>query len=154
MHVAAVIVAAGRGLRASRGDARPKQYVELAGRSLLTHTIEALARHPGIDALQVVIHPDDTPAYDVAVAALTTTSRAKLLPPIFGGSTRQASGLAGLEALESRAPALVLIHDAARPFIESGIIDRVLAALDKADGAIPALRVADTIKRETAAGNI
>jgi 2-C-methyl-D-erythritol 4-phosphate cytidylyltransferase/2-C-methyl-D-erythritol 2,4-cyclodiphosphate synthase len=135
----ALVVAAGRGTRLA-GE-RPKQYLPLGGRPLLRHALEALRSHRRIAAVRVVFHPDDQPLYAAAVAGLD------LLPPVAGGATRQDSVRLGLESLSARAPARVLIHDAARPFVDAAPIDRVLAALDEAPGAIPALPMTDTVKR-------
>lgn len=137
----ALIVAAGRGTRMA-GDV-PKQYRGLAGRPVLSHTLAAFARHPAIAGVHVVIHPDDRALYDVATGGLG------LPPPVPGGATRQESvsnGLAALAAVAS-ADARVLIHDGARPLVSAAVIDRVVAALDSADGAIAALPVVDTLKR-------
>jgi 2-C-methyl-D-erythritol 4-phosphate cytidylyltransferase/2-C-methyl-D-erythritol 2,4-cyclodiphosphate synthase len=135
----ALVVAAGRGTRL--GGDQPKQYMTLAGQALLRHSVERLISHPRIDGLRVVFHPDDRDLYAAALSGLD------LLPPVPGGAARQDSARLGLESLEPLAPARVLIHDAARPFIDHGVIDRVLAALDQAPGAIPALPIADTVKR-------
>jgi 2-C-methyl-D-erythritol 4-phosphate cytidylyltransferase/2-C-methyl-D-erythritol 2,4-cyclodiphosphate synthase len=135
----ALVVAAGRGTRL--GGARPKQYLPLAGRPLLRHSVATLAAHPAVGRVRVVFHPDDRDLYDEAVAGLD------VLPPVPGGAARQDSVRLGLESLETFAPERVLIHDAARPFVDNGTITRVLAALDTAPGAIPALPVADTVKR-------
>src|SRR3954453_3223878 len=106
--VAAVVVAGGRGLRA--GGDRPKQYRKLAGQPAIRPSLALLADHRQISVVQPVIHPDDMALYEAASAGLD------LLPPVLGGSTRQASVRAGLEALEVRQPEVVLVHDAARPF--------------------------------------
>ncbi len=135
----ALVVAAGRGTRL--GGARPKQYQLLAGRALLRYSLETLAAHPGIAHARVVFHPEDRDLYEEAVSGLT------LLPPVAGGAARQDSVRLGLESLAEWAPERVLIHDAARPFVDRGVIDRVLAALNAAPGAIPALPVSDTVKR-------
>ena len=135
----ALVVAAGRGTRL--GGAQPKQYQPLAGRPLLRHSLATLAAHPAVDRVRVVYHPDDRDLYATAVAGLD------LLPPVPGGAARQDSVRLGLESLESFSPERVLIHDAARPFVDAATIDRVLAALDATPGAIPALPVADTLKR-------
>jgi 2-C-methyl-D-erythritol 4-phosphate cytidylyltransferase / 2-C-methyl-D-erythritol 2,4-cyclodiphosphate synthase len=135
----ALIVAAGRGSRF--GAAAPKQYVDLAGKPVLRYCLETFARHPGVKAVRVVIHDDDRPLYEAAVAGLA------LLEPVTGGTTRQESVRRGLESLRELAPANVLIHDAARPLVDAALIDRMLAALGKAPGAIPALPLADTLKR-------
>lgn len=135
----ALVVAAGRGRRF--GGDLPKQYLSLGGRMVLRHSLARLAAHPGISAVRAVIHPDDRLFYDIAAAGLP------LLDPVYGGETRQDSVRLGLESLSDLAPDLVLIHDGARPFIDQGTVSRVLFALDSHPGAIPALAVADTIKR-------
>ncbi|MGI9414484.1 MAG: bifunctional 2-C-methyl-D-erythritol 4-phosphate cytidylyltransferase/2-C-methyl-D-erythritol 2,4-cyclodiphosphate synthase [Hyphomicrobiales bacterium] len=139
MATAALIVAAGRGTRA--GGSVPKQYADLGGRPVLAHTAAAFARHGAVDQVQIVIHADDEDACRQACSGLDVR------PPVAGGETRQRSVLAGLRALEPGSPERVLIHDAARPFVEADLIDRVIAALDAHTGAIPALPVADTVKR-------
>ena len=138
MTVAALIVAAGRGERL--GAPRPKAYVPLAGRPLLRHGLERFLAHSGVDAVLAVIDPAHAGHYAEAVAGLD------LPPPALGGPTRQASVLAGLEALADRAPGWVLIHDAARPFPSPALIDRVLDRLTTAAGVLPALRVVDSLR--------
>jgi 2-C-methyl-D-erythritol 4-phosphate cytidylyltransferase / 2-C-methyl-D-erythritol 2,4-cyclodiphosphate synthase len=152
LTIAVVIVAAGRGTRAAGANAGlPKQYVRLAGEMVLTRTLRAFASHPaGCPLLQVVIGPDDRALFDEA----TKDGFPKLLLPVIGGATRQASVLAGLEALMPHQPDRVLIHDAARPFVSAADIDRVLAGLTRTPGAIVALPVADTLKRCAANGEI
>jgi 2-C-methyl-D-erythritol 4-phosphate cytidylyltransferase/2-C-methyl-D-erythritol 2,4-cyclodiphosphate synthase len=135
----ALIVAAGRGARFG-GDI-PKQYRALGGRAVLRHAVERLLAHPGIADVRVVISPEDRARYDAAVAGLT------LLAPVAGGATRQQSVRNGLESLAPLQPEAVLIHDAARPFLDDGVIDRVIAGIGRAPGAIAALPVVDTIKR-------
>ncbi len=121
----------------------PKQYARLGGISVLRRTIDAFAAHPKISTIMVVIHPDDRSRYDETVAG----GSSKLTAPALGGETRQASVLRGLETLSASLPDLVLIHDAARPFVSHDVIDRVLEALKSAPAAIAALPVADTLKR-------
>ncbi|MBI5163320.1 MAG: bifunctional 2-C-methyl-D-erythritol 4-phosphate cytidylyltransferase/2-C-methyl-D-erythritol 2,4-cyclodiphosphate synthase [Magnetospirillum sp.] len=137
--VVALVVAAGRGRRFG-GDV-PKQYLDLAGRPLLRHTLAAFAANPQVNAVRAVIHPDDRPLYDAAATGLS------LLEPVAGGETRQDSVLRGLESLVALAPDAVLIQDGARPFTDAGIIARVMRALDDHPGAVPAVAVADTLKR-------
>ncbi len=139
MDCVALVVAAGRGARF--GGATPKQYVPIAGMPVLRHSLETLRRHPGVDGVRVVFNPDDRDRYDEAVAGLD------LLPPVAGGAARQDSVRLGLESVAALAPRRVLIHDAARPFLDGATIDRVLAALDDSPGAIPALPLRDTVKR-------
>jgi len=133
-RVAALIVAAGQGLRA--GQSLPKQYSRVAGRAVLAHAIDALAAHPAIDVIQVVIGAGQQALYEAAVG-----SRA-LPAPVIGGAARRDSVMAGLRAIEAD---IVLVHDAARPFLPAEVIDRLLAALETHDGAIPGLPVADTL---------
>ncbi len=145
MKSVALIVAAGRGTRASAHANRPKQYVRLAGQSLLAHTLGVFAAHPAIDGIKVVIHPDDVERYAQCSAGFGQ----QLLPPVFGGNTRQGSVRRGLDALAAIAPDYVLIHDAARPFVSPATITNVLDALTTAEGAIAAHPLSDTIKRES-----
>ncbi len=144
--VAAVIVAAGRGLRA--GGQLPKQYRELAGEPVIRSSLALFAWHGQVGAVQAVIHPDDRGSYDAAAKGL------RLLPPVAGGATRQASVLAGLEALSPRAPDIVLVHDAARPFCSAELVSRAIVACAQTGAAIPALEVTDTIKRVDADGHV
>ena len=137
--VVALVVAAGRGRRF--GGDLPKQYHDLAGRPVLRHTLAQLAVNPQIDAVRAVIHADDLDLYREAAADLG------LLEPVFGGATRQDSVRLGLESLSGLGCERVLIHDGARPFVDAGTIARVLGALDAHPGAIPAVAVADTLKR-------
>jgi 2-C-methyl-D-erythritol 4-phosphate cytidylyltransferase/2-C-methyl-D-erythritol 2,4-cyclodiphosphate synthase len=141
----ALVVAAGRGTRF--GGPLPKQYLPLAGAPVLRHSLEILRRHRAIDGVRVVFNPGDAAHYAAATQGLD------LLPPVAGGAARQDSVRLGLESLADLAPERVLIHDGARPFLDHGLIDRVLAALDEAPGAIPALALRDTIKR-AAAGQV
>lgn len=132
----ALIVAAGRGQRAGGGV--PKQYRSVGGKAVLRRAAQAFLGHPRVDAVQVVIHPDDRDLYDAAVGDLA------LPAPIHGGATRQSSVRLGLEAITADR---VLVHDAARPFVPHDVIDRVLDALDADDGAIPAIAVSDSLRR-------
>jgi len=134
----ALVVAAGRGSRFGAGQ--PKQYRMLAGQTILRRAVLPLLRHPRIGAVRVVMHADDQRAYQSAVGDLG------LLAPVTGGATRQESVLRGLESLNEARPGLVLIHDAARPFVAAPLIGGVIGALEDSDGAIPALPVVDTLK--------
>ncbi len=142
MRTAGLIVAAGRGLRL--GAETPKQYLVLGGESVLSRAVQALMAHPAIAPIRVVIHPGDTALYEAAVAGL---EQERLGAPVAGGATRCASVLAGLEALALDAPDRVLIHDAARPFLPREVVAAVLAALDEAPAAFPALPVVDALWR-------
>lgn len=146
---AALIVAAGRGTRlADPEDTRPKQYRTLAGKPVLTHTLNALGNHPRISRLVTVIHLDDAGLYDEAIKDLPKEVAQKLAPAVPGGKTRQQSVHAGLKALAGKDGGHVLIHDAARPFVTAELMDNLFEALDAgAEGVLAALPVADTLKR-------
>lgn len=143
MRVAALIVAAGRGARAASDAQQPKQYCPIGGEAMLTRTIGAFATHPSVDDILVVIHPDDVPLYEAASAPFA----GRLLAPVVGGARRQDSVRAGLEALGAQEPDAVLIHDAARPFVDADLIGRVIGGLGEEAGALPCLPVTDTLKR-------
>jgi 2-C-methyl-D-erythritol 4-phosphate cytidylyltransferase / 2-C-methyl-D-erythritol 2,4-cyclodiphosphate synthase len=147
MSVAALIVAAGRGVRAGGGNALvAKQYCPIGGVPMLTRAIGAFAAHPKIDAVTVVIHPDDRRLYELAAGAAEDFSK-RLRPAVAGGPRRQASVRAGLEALAADPPISVLIHDAARPFVDAELISRVIGGLDTHPAVLPGLPVTDTLKR-------
>jgi 2-C-methyl-D-erythritol 4-phosphate cytidylyltransferase / 2-C-methyl-D-erythritol 2,4-cyclodiphosphate synthase len=143
---AAIIVAAGRGLRAGAGG--PKQFRSLAGRTVIARAMEPFCKHPAIAAVQPVRNPDDAEIFDQAVKGLIYR------PAVSGGATRQASVRAGLEALAADAPDIVLIHDAARAFVSSAVISRAIVAAGKTGAAIPVVAVTDTIKQVNASGAI
>jgi 2-C-methyl-D-erythritol 4-phosphate cytidylyltransferase/2-C-methyl-D-erythritol 2,4-cyclodiphosphate synthase len=133
-RTAALIVAAGQGLRA--GGDLPKQFALLAGKPMLAHSHAALAAHPAIDAVLVVIGEGQGAALEAALGPVRF---------VIGGATRRESVRNGLEALDGFDR--VLIHDAARPFLSPAVIDALSRALDDHDGALPALPVADTLAR-------
>ena len=139
-RIAAIVVAAGAGLRA--GQQCPKQFALWRGAPVVRHSVTALVA-AGCDPVVVCIPGG---ADEVAAAALAG------LPVrlVTGGATRQESVRAGLEALAANAPSLVLIHDAARPVLPRGVIDRLAAALDSAPGAIPVLPVVDSLCHDIA----
>ncbi|MDB5403242.1 MAG: 2-C-methyl-D-erythritol 2,4-cyclodiphosphate synthase, partial [Rhodopila sp.] len=135
MQVAAILVAAGSGIRF--GAETPKQFLTIAGKPVIRHAAEALAAH--VSLLQPV---GEATAIEAALHDVP-----RCLPAIPGGATRQDSVRAGLETLAPYEPDIVLVHDAARPVIPEGTIPALLAALKEAAGAIPAVPVADTLKR-------
>ncbi len=139
--VAALIVAAGRGTRA--GGDTPKQYRRLAGRPVVSYAVEPFLASSRVDHILVVIDPSDDERYRQALPS----SSPRLLAPVPGGNTRQASVRAGLEELARRAPDIVLIHDAARPFLSAALVDAAIDAITGgAVAAVPGLAVVDTIK--------
>ncbi|WP_299675142.1 2-C-methyl-D-erythritol 4-phosphate cytidylyltransferase [uncultured Roseobacter sp.] len=136
MTIAAVIVAAGRGVRA--GGDRPKQWQPLAGQTSAYFALRAFADHPRVDRLVLVLHPDD-------ISSSLWPSE-PVADVVAGGSTRSASVRAGLEVVEGDADH-VLIHDAARPCVSPAVIDGVIAALETASAAAPAVPVVDALWR-------
>lgn len=136
MSVTALIVAAGSSQRL--GGGLPKQYRPIGGKPVLRHAVEALAGHPGIDQVRVVIGAEHEP---LASAALDGIDVGRF---ISGGAERADSVLSGLAALET---GIVLVHDAARPFCPPAVIDRLLGALGSHAGAVPVLPVSDTLAR-------
>ncbi len=145
-RTAVVLVAAGRGLRAGAGG--PKQYREIGGAPVIYRAMEAFSTHADVFAVQPVVNPDDSAIFTAAVAGL------KHEAPANGGATRQASVLAGLEALAKHKPDIVLIHDAARPFVSAGVISRAIEAASRTGAAIPVVAVTDTIKVTSASGDV
>lgn len=151
--VAALIVAAGRGLRA--GADAPKQYRRLGGMPVLCRTLAPFLAESRIDTVLVVIGAGDRPRYDDAIGQLPESAQARLAPAVNGGETRQDSVRAGLEALAASGFAgNVLVHDAARPFVSAALIERALETGAHHAAAVPALTVTDTIKRVDPAGLI
>lgn len=141
-----VVPAAGRGTRVG-GDC-PKQYLPLAGRMLILHTLERLAAHPRIAGLLVTLSPADThwPGLDQlhGTPILTAT----------GGAERCDSVLAGLDALpaEVEEDDFVLVHDAARPCVRLADIDRLIEQSSQGDGGLLGAPLRDTLKRADAQG--
>lgn len=145
-QVGVVVVAAGRGLRVG-GDV-PKQYRALGGRPVLALALDAFLAHPLVAQVVTVVHPDDDALYRDAVTDFGVHQR-KLRSPVAGGASRQASVRNGLEALAGVAGAaldLVLIHDAARPFVTAAVIGRAIEAGRAHGAAVPGVAVTDTIK--------
>ncbi len=143
MRIAALLLAAGSGRRF--GTDAPKQFARLGGHAVIHHAAACLLPH--VSVLQPV---GDAALLDPALAGLGADGVA-LRPAIPGGATRQASVRAGLEALdalpEPARPELVLVHDGARPFVPDALVRGVIDALAHHPGAIPAVAVADTLKR-------
>src|SRR3569623_1845237 len=128
-QIVALIVAAGQGARAG-GDV-PKQFQLLGGAPLVAHARRTFAAHPAIDRVVTAVA-----AGQQALVSGET---------VVGGATRRESVRNGLEAIGSASR--VLIHDAARPIVPSAVVDRLLAALDGAKGAVPVLPIADTLAK-------
>lgn len=144
MNCAVIVVAAGKGTRV--GGAIPKQWRALNGRTVAEHAMQAFSAHPAVSKRIIVLNPND-----IGANLWTDTPGVEV---IAGGASRTASVRAGLAAIDADINT-VLIHDAARPLVDADLIDRVLAALDTADGAAPAVAVTDALwrgERGTVAG--
>lgn len=133
----AIILAAGRGMRAGAG--LPKTYRDISGIPIIRKTITCFLEHPEISQIQLVIHPDDVMLFQ------NSTDDIDILPAVFGGETRALSVVAGLEAISKYNPDNVLIHDGARPNVSAKLISDVIAQLEFSEGAIPALPVVDAL---------
>ena len=143
-QVAAIVVAAGQGVRA--GGDLPKQFRRVGGETMLRRALLGFVGAGNISFVQPVVRSEDLER------VRTVTRDLNVLPPVFGGGTRQASVHAGLEALLQRSPDIVLVHDAARPFASARLIGRAIEAAKKSGAAIPVIPVADTVKRVDDAG--
>jgi 2-C-methyl-D-erythritol 4-phosphate cytidylyltransferase/2-C-methyl-D-erythritol 2,4-cyclodiphosphate synthase len=132
---AALVVAAGRGVRA--GQPVPKQFALWRGKPVVRHSVEALLAN-GVAPVVVVIAPGAEPLAQAALAGLDVRL-------VTGGTSRQDSVRNGLKALVADAPDHVLIHDAARPSLPATVIERLGAALQEHAGAIPVLPVVDSL---------
>ncbi|MCZ8258573.1 MAG: bifunctional 2-C-methyl-D-erythritol 4-phosphate cytidylyltransferase/2-C-methyl-D-erythritol 2,4-cyclodiphosphate synthase [Beijerinckiaceae bacterium] len=151
--LAALVVAAGRGTRL--GGPVPKQYRRVAGRPVLTHTLGHLLAPALFERILVVIHPDDGAAFAEALAPLGAAGSA--IRSCAGGASRQDSVRLGLEALAASGlpdPAIVLIHDAARPFASEAVLLRAVLAAQRHGAAIPVLPVPDTLAMLDEAGHL
>jgi 2-C-methyl-D-erythritol 4-phosphate cytidylyltransferase/2-C-methyl-D-erythritol 2,4-cyclodiphosphate synthase len=138
MAFSAVVVAAGSGLRAGPGE--PKAWRRLGARPIVRWSVEGLLS-AGADEVVVVVAHDRLAQVDEALEGLAGWRA------VTGGRTRAESVQAGLAALACDRNAAVLVHDAARPFVTRAHVERLLAALELADGAVPTLPVPDTLKR-------
>ena len=145
MTIGIVIVAAGRGERAGSPEDGPKQYRRIGGKPVIAHTLERFLNWSRSGPIVVVIHPDDEALFAAAAAELP--GKAKVIMT-FGGDTRQRSVYEGLRALSATEATHVMIHDAARPFVDHALLDRIAEALDQGqEGVLPAMPVTDTLKR-------
>lgn len=139
LETVVLIVSAGRGHRI--GGEIPKQYMNLGGETILSKTVRIFANHSKVDAVRVVIHPDDQELYNSATCDFS------LLTPVFGGAKRQDSVRLGLESLEALNPSNVLIHDSVRPFVSDEIIDNILLVVAEGKCCVPGIAPVDTVKR-------
>ncbi len=143
MRTAAIIVAAGRGTRL--GGPAPKQYQMLGSATVLARAIRGALACPEIGGVLVAIQPEASELYAGAVAAIADP---RLLAPVHGGAERADTVRLALEALEPRAPEVVLVHDAARPFASPALWAALAAHARNGEGAIAAEPVVDALWRE------
>ncbi|MEV4606288.1 bifunctional 2-C-methyl-D-erythritol 4-phosphate cytidylyltransferase/2-C-methyl-D-erythritol 2,4-cyclodiphosphate synthase [Neorhizobium sp. LMR1-1-1.1] len=149
MTIGIVIVAAGRGERVGSPDEGPKQYRPIGGRPVIAHTLNIFLSWQRRGPIVVVIHPDDAELYAAATVGLAASD----ITLAFGGDTRQRSVYEGLKALSATEATHVMIHDAARPFVDHAMLDRIAEAFDNGvDAVLPAVAVTDTLKRSGSDG--
>lgn len=147
-----IVVAAGRGERAGTSVEGPKQYRRIGGKPVIARTLEAFLAWQRTATIVSVIHPDDVALFETARGQVEGSEGVKTA---LGGSTRQASVLAGLRAIAGSGVTHVMIHDAVRPFIDESLLDRIAAALDDGETCVlPAMPVTDTLKRGTENGHV
>lgn len=136
-----LIVAGGTGVRFP--GATPKQYLPLAGKPVLRHALENLMKIEGMASLVVVIHPDHAALYDQAAMGLG------LKAPCMGSDTRKSSVYNGLKSLSYlKNEDIILVHDAARPFVDKTSVAALIEALETHEAATLAVPVSDTLRRE------
>jgi 2-C-methyl-D-erythritol 4-phosphate cytidylyltransferase/2-C-methyl-D-erythritol 2,4-cyclodiphosphate synthase len=144
MRVSALIAAGGRGVRLGAGQ--PKQFLELAGRPMLDLSIDALTASPRIDEIVVAL-----PASHVAEAATSWNDRSSKPVRFVEGGRRRQDSVARAFAGASAAAEIIVIHDAARPFVSGAVIERTIDAAAAHGAAIAAIPVRDTVKQASAA---
>lgn len=151
--VAVVIVAAGSGSRANRQGDAPKQYRAIGGVPVLERTLNAFLSHPAITRIVCAISGEHAALFQPIADRFA--ARPAFAGGVTGGATRQSSVRAGLEALARAGfEGVVLIHDAARPFLSHVVIDRCLARLTEDSAVVVSLPVVDTVKRADANGRV
>jgi 2-C-methyl-D-erythritol 4-phosphate cytidylyltransferase/2-C-methyl-D-erythritol 2,4-cyclodiphosphate synthase len=148
MHVTAIIAAGGSGRRL--GAARPKQLLDIGGGTMLHRSVTAFCEHPRVSEIVVVLPKGQTSLLP------GTAANPRHLPPVrvvAGGERRQDSVANGFDAVDAKSD-VVLIHDAARPFVTADLIDRTIDGAVEHGAAIAALQSRDTVKRVDADGTI
>src|SRR5712672_1739580 len=138
MYVTAIIAAGGRGERLGAG--LPKQLVEIGGQTILERSVNAFVAHAGVTDVVVAL-PEDLMSRPPA----HLTQAAKPLTMVPGGGRRQDSVAAAFRAVSTHAD-VVIIHDAARPFVSADLISRTIAAAAESGAALAALEARDTVK--------
>ncbi|MBI1803563.1 MAG: 2-C-methyl-D-erythritol 4-phosphate cytidylyltransferase [Ignavibacteriae bacterium] len=147
--IGVVIPAAGRGRR--MGSNRKKQFLELDGKPIILRTLEHFQSSPLIDVIAIAVSPD---AMEEVQNLVKKSGLSKVSHVVCGGEERQDSVWSGLEALRSRSLHYVLIHDGVRPFIDGGLIERIVDVAVHYRAAVPAVRAKETVKLSAADGSI
>ncbi len=143
-RVAAIIPAAGAGTRLQKQLNQPKQFARLAGKPLLTHTLLTFEQCDVIEEIVIPSREDDMSAiWDETITPFGITKIRAVIP---GGQTRQESVWNGMQTLKTTSPDLVVIHDAARIFIRTGIIREAVTAAEKYGGSVVGIPAVDTVK--------
>ena len=144
MRTHAVIPAAGRGTR-MESDAGKKQFLPLAGKPVIVHTLNAFQDTPAVHRIVCAISSDDTPLFRGILADYNLIKVGQI---VRGGERRQDSVHAAVLALEREAHPddIVLVHDAVRPLVTGALIERVIEAAQRFGGAVAALPVSDSLK--------
>lgn len=138
-----IILASGESIRARGPSGIKKQYAKITeDKTVLEATVTTFAMSDAVDHIVVVIHSDDVVSYNEA----TLHCQSKLLPYIFGGARRQDSVLNALRGIAEYNPKYVLIHDAARMYVDNKLVSRVVSSLSEHNAVIPAVKVSDTLK--------
>jgi 2-C-methyl-D-erythritol 4-phosphate cytidylyltransferase/2-C-methyl-D-erythritol 2,4-cyclodiphosphate synthase len=140
MHVSAIIAAGGRGVRF--GADRPKQFLDIGGRSILELSVAALAASDRINEIVVALPEDHI---DAGAKALRKAIRRPIA--VVAGGVRRQDSVANAFAKASKSTDIVLIHDAARPFVTRDVIDRAINGAQEHGAAIAATAVRDTVKQ-------
>ena len=149
MTVAALIVAAGQGVR--MGSTQRKQFLLLSGRPILSHTIERFNVCPEVDLIMVAVPAEEIDYCNRQIlSALPVSKEIRLVP---GGARRQDSVRNGLEALGADAQ-IVLIHDGVRPLVRPALIAACIQGAYKYGACIPAMEITDTLKQKDASDTI
>src|SRR5262245_39517293 len=144
MNVTAIIAAGGRGQRF--GSAEPKQLLVVGGRTILERSVEAFLSHPAVSEVVVALPPelvDNPPPY---LRASDDVLQSKPLRLVAGGARRQDSVANGFRAASEQCD-VVVIHDAARPFVSADLISRTIAAAAESGAALAAIQARDTVKQ-------
>lgn len=145
-----IVAAAGESRRMGLPDGESKQFLRLGGETILSHSVERLLAMDCVAGIVVVLHPSHTVRFS---NELTLFDDTKPLLVAEGGTTRSDSVRAGLELVPDSAAAIA-VHDGARPLFSKHVFEHCLEALGAADGAVPAVEVSDTLKRESEGGAV